>query len=59
VRVRVGEPPPDLDDVRAHLAAVGLGRPKWPEEVRVVDEFPRTAAGKVKKYVLRAELRDG
>ena len=59
VRVRPGEAVPELDVLHAHLGAVGLGRPKWPEEVRVVEEFPRTAAGKVKKFVLRDELRDG
>ena len=58
VRVRDGATAPDLDDLRTHLAAVGLGRPKWPEEIQVVDDFPRTAAGKVKKFVLRAELPD-
>ena len=57
--MRPGEAVPDLDVLRAHLGAVGLGRPKWPEEVRVVDDFPRTAAGKVKKFVLRDELRNG
>lgn len=59
VRVREGAVAPDLDAVRAHLAVVGLGRPKWPEEIRAVDDFPRTAAGKVKKFVLRDELRAG
>ena len=58
VRLRPGEDAPDLEAVRSHLATVGLGRPKWPEEVRVVEDFPRTAAGKVKKFVLRNELRD-
>ena len=33
-------------------------RPKWPEELQLVDEFPRTVAGKVKKFELRATLRD-
>jgi len=58
VRVHPGASPPGVDDVRAHLAEVGIARPKWPEEVRVVDDLPRTAAGKVKKFVLREALRD-
>jgi non-ribosomal peptide synthetase component E (peptide arylation enzyme) len=56
--MRAGEAEPGLDVLRAHLETVGLGRPKWPEEVQLVDEFPRTAAGKVKKFELRAKLRD-
>ena len=58
VRVQPGEDAPDLDVVRSHLATIGLGRPKWPEEVRVVEEFPRTAAGKVKKFELRARFAE-
>jgi acyl-CoA synthetase (AMP-forming)/AMP-acid ligase II len=57
VRMRPGAPPPTLDDVTAHLARAGLARPKWPEELRVVDDFPRTASGKVRKVDLRAWLR--
>ena len=53
VRMRGGYVAPSLDDVRAHLAAAGLARPKWPEEIRVVTDFPRTASGKVQKYALR------
>jgi acyl-CoA synthetase (AMP-forming)/AMP-acid ligase II len=49
---------PSLDDVRATLDRAGLARQKWPEHVRSVDEFPRTASGKVQKFVLRQELRD-
>ncbi len=48
---------PDLDAVRVHLEAAGLARQKWPEELRVADEFPRTASGKVQKYVLRDRIR--
>jgi acyl-CoA synthetase len=48
---------PDLEAVRSHLAAAGLGRQKWPEELRLADDFPRTASGKVQKFVLRDQLR--
>jgi acyl-CoA synthetase (AMP-forming)/AMP-acid ligase II len=46
-----------LDDLREHLEQQGLARQKWPEELWIVDEFPRTASGKIQKNVLRAELR--
>jgi len=49
----------DLATVRQHLSGAGMARQKWPEEVRVVDELPRTPSGKVKKYVLRDQLRAG
>ena len=48
---------PDLDAVRGHLEAAGLARQKWPELVRSIDDFPRTASGKVQKFVLREKLR--
>jgi acyl-CoA synthetase len=56
IRPRPGARPPDLDAVRAHLAQAGLARQKWPEDVRVVDDFDRTASGKIKKHVLREAL---
>jgi acyl-CoA synthetase len=59
VRMRDGGGAPSLDDVREHLRDAGLARQKWPEEVHRVDDFPRTASGKVQKFVLRAQLRDG
>jgi len=59
VRPLEGAAVPTLDDVRAHLDAAGLARQKWPEELRVVDAFPRTPSGKVQKFVLRASLRAG
>lgn len=57
VRLRPGAAAPTLDALRSHLAAVGLARPKWPEELRVVEAFPRTASGKIRKVDLRAWLR--
>jgi acyl-CoA synthetase len=51
--------PPGLEQVRDHLRRAGLAPQKWPEELRVVEEFPRTSSGKVQKFVLRQRLREG
>jgi len=57
--LRPGQAAPTLDELRVHLAAVGLARQKWPEELHVVEQFPRTASGKIQKFVLRQELAAG
>ncbi|WP_181779855.1 AMP-binding protein [Pseudonocardia pini] len=49
----------DLEEVREHFAAAGLARQKAPERIEVVDELPRTPAGKVQKFLLRASLTPG
>ncbi|MET0728203.1 MAG: AMP-binding protein [Acidimicrobiales bacterium] len=59
LRIREGESAPTLEQVREHLAAAGLTRQKWPESLHQVDEFPRTPSGKVQKFLLRQELREG
>jgi acyl-CoA synthetase (AMP-forming)/AMP-acid ligase II len=48
---------PSLTDVRAHFESAGIARQKWPEDLRVVTDFPRTPSGKIKKQALREELR--
>ncbi len=58
-RMQPGSEPPDLEAVRTHLEAAGLTRQKWPEEIRIVDELPWTASGKIQKFVLRERLRAG
>jgi non-ribosomal peptide synthetase component E (peptide arylation enzyme) len=55
--MRPGAAPVTLADVTAHLSGVGLARQKWPEELRLVDDYPRTASGKIRKVELRARLR--
>jgi acyl-CoA synthetase len=59
IRVRPGKTAPSLDEVRKHLEAAGLARQKWPESLREVADFPRTASGKVQKFRLRQLLCDG
>jgi acyl-CoA synthetase (AMP-forming)/AMP-acid ligase II len=57
VRMQPGVAPVTQGDVTGHLAEVGLARQKWPEDLRLVDDFPRTASGKIRKVDLRARLR--
>jgi acyl-CoA synthetase len=59
LRMLPDEPAPSLADIRQHLAAAGLAKQKWPESVRQVADFPRTPSGKVQKYILRQQLREG
>jgi non-ribosomal peptide synthetase component E (peptide arylation enzyme) len=59
IRVLPGVARPDLPTLRRHLEREGLARQKWPEELRVVDEFPRTPSGKIIKAELRRRLREG
>ena len=51
--------PPSLQHLRAHLESNGLAKQKWPESIRVVADFPRTPSGKVQKFRLRQQIRDG
>jgi acyl-CoA synthetase len=57
IRLRPGATPPDLVALRVHLQASGMAKLKWPEELHVVEDFPRTASGKIKKFHLRNDLR--
>jgi acyl-CoA synthetase (AMP-forming)/AMP-acid ligase II len=57
VRVDADQRAIELDEVRAAVAAAGLARQKWPEELHVVVDMPRTPSGKIQKVVLRDRLR--
>ncbi|WP_431239209.1 AMP-binding protein [Mycolicibacterium aichiense] len=58
LRLRPDAAMPSREQVREHFAALGLARQKWPEELRQVEEYPRTASGKVQKFVVRQHVRD-
>ena len=51
-----GETPPTLEALNGFLRGRGLPRHLRPELVRTVDEFPRTAAGKIRKNELRERI---
>lgn len=46
-----------LEAVSRTLAAAGVARQKCPEKLIVVDEFPKTASGKIKKDLLRQDAK--
>ena len=43
----------DLAAARGYFAAAGVARQKTPGVVLLVDELPRTPAGKIQKFALR------
>ena len=45
--------PPSFADVTTMIAMAGLARQKTPEHLEIVDELPKTPAGKIRKDVLR------
>ncbi len=57
VELQRGATRPTLDDLRAHLAARGVGKESWPERLVVLDALPRSSGGKIAKGDLRADVR--
>ena len=53
LRIRHGHQMPSLEDVRTHFRGAGMARQKWPEELHRVEDYPRTASGKVQKFAVR------
>lgn len=45
---------PVLDQLKKDLEQAGVGRHLWPDDLVVVDDFPRTELGKVQRSKLRA-----
>lgn len=58
VRLRTGHLLPTIDEMRAHFDRAGVAKQKWPEELHQVEDFPRTASGKVQKFHVRRTLAD-
>jgi cyclohexanecarboxylate-CoA ligase len=56
VVVPAGAEAPTLDGLRAHLEALGMAKPFWPELVVLKEALPKTASGKTQKFALREEL---
>jgi acyl-CoA synthetase (AMP-forming)/AMP-acid ligase II len=53
LRVKAGHAMPTIEEVRDHFKGAGVAAQKWPEELHQVEDFPRTASGKVQKFRVR------
>ena len=58
LRIKSGHAMPTLSEIREHFERAGVARQKWPEELHEVDDYPRTASGKVQKYLVRQRIRE-
>ena len=52
-------PPPTLEELAAFTDEQGLARQKIPERLILVEDVPRTPSGKVRKDVLRKQIKEG
>lgn len=48
----------DAAALATHVAKSGLAKQKIPERFEFVDDFPRTASGKIRKDMLRARIKE-
>jgi acyl-CoA synthetase (AMP-forming)/AMP-acid ligase II len=58
LRIKPGHAMPTLDEVRDGFERAGVARQKWPEELHQVEDFSRTASGKIQKYLVRERIKE-
>jgi acyl-CoA synthetase (AMP-forming)/AMP-acid ligase II len=56
LRIKAGHAMPTVKEVRDHFKGAGVATQKWPEQLHQVDDFPRTASGKVQKFLVRQNI---
>ena len=49
----------DLASLGSFLSAQGLAKQKWPEQLEVVADFPRTDSGKILRTKLKQQFTRG
>lgn len=49
----------DLPSMVAYLEEAGMARNYLPEQLQIIEDFPRTPSGKIQKFKLRQSLVDG
>ena len=57
LRIKPGHAMPSIEEVREYFKRTGAAPQKWPEELHQVDDYPRTASGKVQKFRVRQSIQ--
>jgi cyclohexanecarboxylate-CoA ligase len=47
----------DMTGLQRHLETVKLSKTYWPERLEIIEAMPRTASGKIQKFVLRDQAK--
>ena len=55
--IQPNTPPPSLNDIKEFCETIKIAKQKIPEDIEILEDFPRTPSGKVRKDLLRMKLR--
>ncbi|MBT2664085.1 AMP-binding protein [Bacillus sp. ISL-4] len=58
ISMKMGKSPITMDSMQEFLSEKGLAKQYWPEFLEIMDEFPRTASGKIQKFRLREMINE-
>nr|WP_245406191.1 MULTISPECIES: AMP-binding protein [unclassified Peribacillus] len=58
ISMKTGKSPITMDSLQEFLSEKGLAKQYWPEFLEIMDDFPRTASGKIQKFRLREMINE-
>lgn len=58
ISVRPGKSPITMESLKKFLYEKGLAKQYWPEQLEIMDDFPRTPSGKIQKFRLREMINE-
>ena len=56
ISMKPGKAPLSFSEMQEFLKQKGVAKQYWPEFLEVVEDFPRTASGKIQKFLLREKI---
>jgi len=56
VTMKTDRNPLTINSIQEFLKSKGVAKQYWPEHIEVIEDFPRTASGKIQKFKLREQI---